>query len=282
MRKDSKVLVIAALFVIIAVISILATTACDKEPENTLPPVASGTVVVTPDASIPTNVDPSIRGYITRITNSAEYTEILVEYFPKDEAAPEYSYSKVLVKLDDKSAVAYGSNTEIFARTALSVGSVVDVWFSDPTAESYPVLAYGQAVRIVNDPNSMTDILSLPYLSVSGSSTCVTVVSSAQWNDKSIENQNIKLLLEKVSGARISASQDDSISLKFSSEPQEVSAFWSTSAYVNGSPLEISEGKLTIPKTAAGLIFIKVNASWGENNVQYVFSVTLPDTQDAN
>ena len=79
MRKDSKVLVIAALFVIIAAISILATTACDREPENTLPPVASGTVVVTPDASIPTNVDPSIRGYITRITNSAEYTEILVE-----------------------------------------------------------------------------------------------------------------------------------------------------------------------------------------------------------
>lgn len=282
MRKDSKVLVLAALFVIIAAVSMLVTAACDKEPENTLPPVASGTVVITPDATIPTNVDPNIRGYITRITNSAEYTEILVEYFPKNEDAPEYSYTKVLVKLDDKSAVAYGSNTEIFSRTALSVGSVVDVWFSDPTAESYPVLAYGQAVKVVNDPNSMTDIIALPYLSISGSSTCATVVSEASWNDKTVDNPNIKQLLEKVSGAHISASQGDIISLKFSSEPNEVSAYWSSSAYVNGNPLEIAEGKFTVPEAAEGQIYIKINASWGTNTVQYVFSITLPDTQDAN
>lgn len=282
MRKDSKVLVLAALFVIIAAVSMLVTAACDKEPENTLPPVASGTVVITPDSIIPTNVEPNIRGYITRITNSAEYTEILVEYFPKNEEAPEYSYSKVLVKLDDKSAVAYGSNTEIFARTALAVGSVVDVWFSDPTAESYPVLAYGQAVRVVNDPNSMTDIIALPYLTISGSSTCATVVSEAAWNDKTIDNPNVKQLLEKVSGARISASQGDAISLKFSSEPDEASAYWSSSPYVNGHQLELAEGKITIPETSGDQIYIRINASWGENSVQYVFSVTLPDTQDAN
>ena len=281
MRKDSKAaIIIAALFLAAALIAVFASAACSNEPENTLPPVASGTVVVTPDSSIPTNADPSIRGYITRITYAAEYTEILVEYFPEDGVEPEFSYNKVLVKLDDKSAVAFGKNNEPFARTSLTVGSEVEVWFSDPTAESYPVLAYGQAVRVVTASTSMTAIKSLPYLSVTGGSTCVTVVTKAEWYNKTLDYTYLSDALREVNGAHMSAAPGDIITLKFSQTPDKVTASWSAATYSTGRQLEIVDGKIIVPEDAEGEIFIRIDAEWANGSAQYAFSITVQENKD--
>lgn len=280
MRKDSRVAV-AAMILIAALVAILSSAACSDEPENTLPPVASGTVVITPDSSIPVNVDPSICGYITRITYAAEYTEILVEYFPDDDEAPEYSYSKVLVKLDNKSAVAFGSNNEPYSRTSLTVGSQVEVWFSDPTAESYPVLAYGQAVRVIRASSSMTELKSLPYLSVSSGSTCITVVTKAEWYGKIIDTVYLSNALKDVNGAHMSAAPGDIISLKFSLTPDSVSASWTSATYtLTGKPLEIADGKIVVPEDAEGEIFIRIDAGWSVGTAQYAFSITVQEGAD--
>lgn len=277
MRKDSRA-VAAVLLSVVLLITALLTAACREEPENTLPPVASGTVVVTPDSLIPTNDDPSIRGYITRITYAAEYTEILVEYFPEDETAPVYAYSKVLVKLDDKSAVAVGNDPA--ARTSLSVGSEVEVWFSDPTAESYPVIAYGQAVRVVTAATSMTELRSLPYLSVTGSSTCITVVTKATWSNRELEQVYLGEALEKISGVHMTAAPGDIITLKFSQPPKSVDATMSTASFTYGKPIDIVDGKITVPENAEGQIYIRVNAEWNTGNAQYAFSITVQENSD--
>jgi len=280
MRKDSKALVIAALFLIVSIITAFFSAACSEQPENTLPPVASGTVVITPDSLIPTNADPSIRGYITRITYAAEYTEVLVEYFPEEDTAPEFTYSKVLLKLDDKSAVAYGTGNEPFARSSLTVGSEVEVWFSDPTAESSPVLAYGQAIRVISAPTSMTEIKTLPYLSVSGNSTCVTVVTKAEWGKKKLDYTFLGDALEQVTGAQISAAPGDTITLKFNQNPIELSALWATASYSAGEPLPIVDGKITVPEDAEGKIYIRIDAKWYTGWAQYAFSITVQENTD--
>ncbi len=264
-----------------AVVLAFAASACDEPPENMLPPVASGTVVVTPVASIPTNVEPSIRGYVTRITYAAEYTEILVEYFPKNVEEPEFSFTKVLLKLDDKSAVAFGKNNDAYTRTLLSVGSKVEAWFSDPTAESSPVIAYGQAVRVVQAPSSMTSIGSLPYLSAASGSTCATVVTSASWNGQKY-NISVPLdeMLDEVAGAHMSAAQEDNISLKFSVAPDDLRVFWSSSPYSNGREITLTDGKIALPEISKGKIFIRVEAVWGNNIAKYVFTVTVQEVQE--
>lgn len=277
MRKELKRLFSAAL-ALLMLAAVCVLPACGDTPENMLPPVASGTVVVTPAASIPTNVEPSIRGYITRITYAAEYTEILVEYFPESEDTAEFSYTKVLVKLDDNSAVAYGRNNDTYTRTLLSVGSQVEAWFSDPTLESYPVLAYGQAVRVVTAPGSMTGMRRLPYLSVASGSTCITVVTEAEWNGQKLEQPSAGELLETVSGAHMSAAPGDIITMKFSSQPRDIAIHWSTVPYSLGRQIPMSDdGKIVVPEEAEGKIYFKIDAEWGENSAQYAFSVAVQD-----
>ncbi len=280
MRKDSRTVIAAALFLIAALIAVFASSACSDEPENTLPPVASGTVVITPGSSIPTNADPSIVGYITRITYAAEYTEILVEYFPENNDEPEFSYSKVLVKLDDKSAIAFGKNNEPYTRTSLAVGSEVEVWFSDPTAESYPVIAYGQAVRVLTSPTSMTELRSLPHLSVSSGSTCATVVTKADWHNKQLDYRFLDDVLNEVSGAHMSAAPGDIITLKFSLAPRTVNATWSTASYATGKQIEITDSKITVPADASGEIFVRIDAEWISGSAQYAFSITVQDNTE--
>ena len=115
-----------ALGVLLALLLVVSIAACSREEENTLPPVASGSaVVVTPEAQIPTNVEPSIKGYITRINYSVESTEILVEYYYDADTEPKYSYDKALVKVDSNTAIATDKGDSV-PISSLTVGTVVE------------------------------------------------------------------------------------------------------------------------------------------------------------
>ena len=163
------------LLFLLALIFVLSIAACSHEEETSLPPVASGSVVVTPQAPIPTSVEPSIRGVITRINYSAESTEILVEYFKDNdsEEKQEYASDKALVKLDANTSIATDRD-ETLAISSLSIGSTVEVWFSNTPAESYPTLAYGQAVRVITTSDNLSGITSLPQLSVVSCASAAT------------------------------------------------------------------------------------------------------------
>lgn len=264
---------LAALLVIFASIA-----ACSDNSDTTMPPVASGSVVVTPSASVP-NSEPSIRGFITRITNSAESTELLIEYFPREGEASEFTYDKALVKLDENTAIVSYDDTAILTASNLSIGSTVEVWYSEPTTESYPVLAYAQAVRVVTTTSFINDMRGLPQLTVTGSSRSLAGVISAEWRSRGYDYiTTMNDMLEKLRGAHLSSVSGNVLTLAFDSQPKSFSVTYSKYSYDSASalPLEVDEqNSIVIPADAEGEIFVRVKAEWVTGTIVYGFSIAL-------
>lgn len=275
-RRAALVLLplLAAMMLVFVSISACSQGAGEQEP---MPPVASETVVVTPSSSVP-NDDPSIRGFITRITNSAESIEVLVEYFCEDEQNPEYLYDKVLIKLDENTAVDSDNGT-IITISSLTVGSTVEVWFSEPSAESYPVLAYGQAVRLITSGDAIDGLEGLPTLTVIGSSKSLAGVVKADWPLRNYDYETtLRKVLDRMRGAYVSAAPGSTLTLSMSSKPQKISAAWSgvKTAYSKQNELAVSENnEIVIPEDAQGELFIRVETEWARGTITYGFSVSI-------
>ena len=276
-QKRALMLLLPLLAVL--VIALVSASACtgDAGYEQAMPPVASGTVVVTPSASVP-NDDPSIRGFITRITNSAESVEILVEYFAEDEGNPEYLYDKAFIRLDGNTAVDSDNGT-IVTVSSLTVGSTVEVWFSEPSAESYPVLAYGQAVRLITSGAAINGLNGVPRLTVVGTSKSLAGVVEASWPSLPRDySTTLREMLDGMRGAYVTAAPGSELILNLSTPASQISAAWSgvKTAYSRQHPLEITENNgIIIPQDAQGEIFVRVSAEWQRGSVVYGFSVSI-------
>lgn len=261
------------------VIALAGIAACSEgsEEQAVMPPVASETVVVTPSSPVP-NDDPNIRGFVTRVTNSAESTEILVEYFCPDGAVSEYLFDKVLVKLDANTAVDSDNGT-IVNVSSLTVGSTVEVWFSEPSAESYPVLAYGQAVRLITAGDPVNGMTGLPRLSVIGSSKSLAGMLEVEWPSRGYDYQcTLSDMLDTMRGAYITAAPGKALTLNFSTAPKSFKASWAESRnfYSPKHELEVGENnEIIIPEDASGELFIYVNASWERGTMVFGFSVSI-------
>ena len=129
------------IFFLLALLFVVSIAACSHEEESTLPPVASGSVVVTPQAPIPTSVEPSIRGFVTRINYSAESTEILVEYYHDENEEPEYQYDKENIYLYYYGTNEYTiqkrkeSSSNIFENPFAFLSKPENLTVSDPSLE---------------------------------------------------------------------------------------------------------------------------------------------------
>ena len=261
------------------VLTVVGIAACSQSgsQQEPMPPVASETVVVTPSSSVP-NDDPSIRGFITRITNSAESIEVLVEYFAEDENNPRYPYDKVLIKLDENTAVDSDNGT-IITTSSLSVGSTVEVWFSEPSAESYPVLAYGQAVRLITSGDAMDGMRGIPKLTVIGSSKSLAGMVKVNWPLRNYDYETtLREMLGRMRGAYITAAPGSTLTLSFSTQPQNITAAWSgvKTALSRQNELAVSENReIVIPEDAKGELFIRVEGEWPNGSVTYGFSVSI-------
>ncbi|MBE6758683.1 MAG: hypothetical protein E7554_01145 [Ruminococcaceae bacterium] len=261
------------------VIALAGIAACSESSseQTVMPPVASETVVVTPSSPVP-NDDPNIRGFVTRITTSAESTEILVEYFCPEGASPEYPYDKVLVKLDGNTAVDSDNGT-IVNIGSLTVGSTVEVWFSEPSAESYPVLAYGQAVRLITSGDPMNGMTGLPRLAVIGSSKSLAGPLDVDWPSRGYDfSRTMSEMLDSTRGAHITAEPGKALTLNFSSNPKAFTAYRAESQNYYSPKYEIEVGEnneIIVPENASGELFIYVNASWERGTMVYGFAVSI-------
>jgi|GEM_PF-1719494 len=274
---SSRPLLISLLAVlVIALVSIAACSDGGGE-QAVLPPVASESVVVTPSSPVP-NDDPSIRGFITRITTSAESTEVLVEYFPAEGQTPEYVFDKVLVKLDGNTATDSDNGT-IVNVSSLAVGSTVEVWFSEPSEESYPVLAYGQAIRLITSGDAMDGMKGIPRLSVNGSSKSLAGVLEAEWPSRGYSYKStLSDMLGRMRGAHITSSAGKALTLSFSSEPKGVKASWTDSQSFYSVQRELTIGEnneIIVPEGVSGEVFVYVTASWERGSMTYGFSVSI-------
>lgn len=261
------------------VIALAGIAACSETgtEQPVMPPVASETIVVTPSSPVP-NDDPNIRGFVTRITNSAESTEILVEYFCPEGTTPKYLFDKVLVKLDSHTAVDSDNGT-IVNVNSLTVGSTVEIWFSEPSEESYPVLAYGQAVRLITAGDAMNGMTGLPRLSVIGSSKSLAGMLDVEWPSRGYDYEcTLNEMLDFMRGAHITASPGKALTLNFSTSPKSCKASWakSNNYYSPKHDLEIGENnEIIIPENASGELFVYVTASWERGTMVFGFSVSI-------
>ena len=94
------------------------------------------------------DADPSIRGTITTLSPGAEgEVTILVEA----DGVPLFDYDKASVRVTAETTVLTSSDGAPYLAAApedLSVGQEVDVWFTGPVAESYPVQTAAGTVLI--------------------------------------------------------------------------------------------------------------------------------------
>ena len=262
------------LFFMLALLFVVSIAACSHEEESTLPPVASGSVVVTPQAPIPTSVEPSIRGFVTRINYSAESTEILVEYYHDENEEPQYAWDKALVKIDGNTAIATDRD-ETLAPSSLTIGSIVEVWLGDTPAESYPVLAYGQAVRVITTSEKLSGVTDLPQLSVVSGASAATVITEAQWRDRTYSFEPFKALLDRTLGAHLTVSPGDTVTLNFSRRPKTVEAVICGSTISDGVPTEVIDNtRIIVPDDIESDVYIRVRARFYQGEVEYGFSLT--------
>ena len=262
------------IFFLLALLFVVSIAACSHEEESTLPPVASGSVVVTPQAPIPTGVEPSIRGFVTRINYSAESTEILVEYYHDENEEPAYQYDKALVKIDGNTAIATDRD-ETLAVSSLTVGSTVEVWFNDTPADSFPMLAYGQAVRVITTSDNLCGVTELPQLSVVSGASAATVITDAQWKDRTYSFDPFKALLDRTLGAHLTVAPGDTVTLNFSRRPKTVEVLLCESTISDGVPVELADNsRMTVPENIESDVYIRVKARFYQGEVEYGFSLT--------
>lgn len=268
------------LCVLFSVLLLLAVCSCSERDSEISVPISNGSVFVTDESSVPTNVEADIYGRITRISHTAEGTEILVENdiysVEHDETQP---LDKAVIKLDDKTALGTSSSAAIDL-ASLSAGMMVEVWFiGDATTESTPALAYAQAVRVRDDEAAGTilGIVNLPRMTVAGGSTHLSVVTELLWDGAEVKNDTLRKLAASNIGACLNAGKGDQLTIGFSMQPDSYTVSYSTSPEATQSiTLETQDGgKINLPKVNDDEIFIRVDAYWGGNRVQYAVVINL-------
>ncbi len=100
-------------------------------------------------APMPPGDDPSIRGTVTTVTPGAEGTvTILVDAG----AGPRFAYDIASVRLTPDTRVLRSTGTngyEAASAADVALGNLIDVWFTGPVAESYPVQATAGTVLVL-------------------------------------------------------------------------------------------------------------------------------------
>lgn len=241
--------------------------------ESQLPPVASGSVIFTPDSSIPNDIEPDIRGYITRIKHSPESTELLVEFLG-DPCEYQYAYTTAKITVDEKTALASVSGGEI----SFAVGQTVEVW-TDGAGASTPVVAYGQAVLIDDFAKPVCGISIIDQLTVgtSGGSAHLAVTQSALWRGIPYTFGLSKELFGSTLGSHIAVAAGDCVSLSFDNQPDSVKVFAYSSSDTSEIVCEpaVENGKFTVPEGFDERIYTVVEANWGENSAVYLFVIVI-------
>ncbi len=97
------------------------------------------------ESKLPT-ASPDIRGTITTLNVFEDTTSILIEGIVEEDTG----YDKASVSLPADGAVFAEDGSMASARD-LAEGQRVEAWFTGPVAESYPVQATGEAVRILSE-----------------------------------------------------------------------------------------------------------------------------------
>ena len=106
--------------------------------------IFSGCIIDNVDVN-PTYTEPGIRGLITEINSGNGNVSILVEGNIEEDT----QYDKALARITDDTMIQKDDMSRLFEVTDLKVGDRVEVYFTGPVAESYPVQAVASIVRIL-------------------------------------------------------------------------------------------------------------------------------------
>lgn len=266
---------------IVSLVLIISLTACTGDVGGETVPLAEGAVIVTTDSKLPT-VDPDIYGRVTRVSYSAEGTELLVERQIKDEAETS-PYERVIVSIDDNTVLGNDvsvSSTLTMTKNSISAGDFVEVWFSSqPTTDGSYYFAFGQAVKVITKDAGINEygITNLPRLVITGGKSHLAVVTKVFWDGVSQGNSSVTEQLAQNIGASMSASSGDTLSFSFSMPPDSYTVSYGTSTFSVQEQLEVIDGRVVIPRSSNQTIYVFVSALWGSNEVRYAVSVQLID-----
>lgn len=272
MRKVTAFLLLL-LVTLLLLFLLVPACSCSGEEEGQ-PPLTSGSVVVTSGQAVPSSVQPDVCGKITSISFSSDTAVMLVEG-ENDENAE--TVDTAWITIDKKTAIAREGSEGTVDHFSLSAGDTVEVWFVNSVAETSPVQAYAQAVKILKADTSADEngIINLPKMTVNcGASSSLSTVTDVTWNKKYYDYGDAEAVLSKCMGSNLSVRSGENISLSFHMPPDSFSVTCDRADGV-GSPSDIDtqDGTISIPKDAAGKYIYTVNVMYGENNVVYVFSV---------
>jgi hypothetical protein len=106
--------------------------------------IFSGCIIDNVDVN-PTYTEPGIRGLITEINSGNGNVSILVEGNIEEDT----QYDKALVRITDDTMIQKDDMSRLFEVKDIRVGDRVEVYFTGPVAESYPVQAVASIVRIL-------------------------------------------------------------------------------------------------------------------------------------
>ncbi|MDR1001816.1 MAG: YobA family protein [Oscillospiraceae bacterium] len=268
-----KVISAVTLIVSLLIASLALMNSCTggDEPQ---PPLTSGEVVVTSGSEIPKGITPDIKGRITSISMLPDGAIALVEGDNKDN--PDIKYQKAYVRLDLKTAIGTDTDDKLIDRLKLSAGDRVEVWFSGVVAETFPVQAYAQAVRLITVPEEdIAGIKNLPQMKIyNGGASMLAAVSQVYWHDLDVRIGTAAEVLKDNYGAKFSVRAGESISLSFNMPPDGYTVSYraenSDSSAIN---LPTENDRITIPADLEGNIIFTVNANWEDDSISYVFSV---------
>ncbi|MBM3701123.1 MAG: DUF3221 domain-containing protein [Actinobacteria bacterium] len=106
--------------------------------------IFSGCIIDNVDVN-PTYAEPGIRGLITEINSGNGNVSILVEGNIEEDTR----YDKALVKITGDTMIQKDEMSRLFEVKDLKIGGRVEVYFTGPVAESYPVQGLATIVRIL-------------------------------------------------------------------------------------------------------------------------------------
>ncbi len=189
------------LLILFLALVLLTFTAC-SENDDSQPPLATDSVIVLDDYTIPDDVSPDVTGIVTSISTVREGKMLLVE---NESDNTDYVYVTVT-----DSAVVENKNKQRYASIdAISLGDTISVWASG-VSDTSPSYAVANGVRI-------TDHTSDDTLTV-GFNLCEIMASSVE-NTVSSSDTSSQLY-----GSYISAFNGSTLSFEFSDEPLNFSA----------------------------------------------------------
>lgn len=265
---------------VLAVLLILSLFACSDDVQKPSIPLAGGSVIVTTDSKLPT-VDPNIYGRITRISHSAESTELLVERRIAADDDTAYEYDRVIISIDENTVLGNDSSAAAsmsMSRKSLNAGDVVEVWFSsEPTTDGSYLFAFGQAVKVITKGSGINEygITNLPYLTITGSKSHLAVVTKVFWDGVNQGDSTLTELLSNNIGAYVSSKPGDTLTFSFSMPPDSYTVGYGNSTFSTMESLEVVDNKIIIPDTSNETIYVFVNALWDSNEVRYAVAVQL-------